>query len=152
DDGTVRLWKVSKGANPWRALAGPIRAHGPFVDVRFSPDDRFLATCGRNTVALWDTSTGSPYRAPLPPGGRLRAIVFSPRSAGMLATCSDDAVRLWDVLTSEARGEALRPGGYLPVPTFSPDGNLLATASSDRTVRIWRVSPVPTPARKLVHH
>ena len=94
DDGTVKLWDVSNGAEI-RAITDRPDYSG--IHLAFSPDGHALVTAARDgkKVKLWDVLNGSEIRI-LPGEGDWLSVEFSPDGRTVAATCNM-YVKLWDV-------------------------------------------------------
>lgn len=132
----LRLQKTS-APGPLRRLPGHA---GAVLAVGWSPDNRWLATGGKDHQAiLWNAEAGQVHRPLIGHTNWVLALAFSPNSQ-LLATGSADAtIRIWDVHA----GQCLRTlnshaGGVLSL-AFSPDGRLLATGGGDQILRLWEV-------------
>jgi WD40 repeat protein len=107
--------------------------------VEFSPDGQFLASVSKNTVRLWDISTGWFFKELDPVGGAI-SVRFSPDSQ-LLAFIPDGRkeVKLWDIGTGNVLGSLSHPD-YVHGMDFSPDAKTLVTISSNEKIRIWDVN------------
>ena len=133
-DKIARIWDLQG------RLIAEIKGHTDIVDsVRFSPDNRLLATAGwDNAVGLWEVASGKPVRRILGHTDGVYDATFSPDGA-RLATCSmDRTARVWEVATGKEIPPAMRHGDVVREVRFSPDGRLLATVAGDRTLRLWQ--------------
>jgi tetratricopeptide (TPR) repeat protein len=149
----VKLWDLSSGKVQRTFEKKDPRKSGPYelqrvgaIGVAFSPDNRFLVSCGEETIALWDLSTGNESRV-LEEGAR--SVAFSPDSH-LLASCVGKTVKLWDL----SSGRILRTFQYTGVfsvnrdwtaqsVAFSPDGRFLASIAVDLlswSVVLWDLS------------
>jgi serine/threonine protein kinase len=122
-------------------------ALGQVAHVKFSPDGRYLATCGESPakeLALYDLAGPEPrllanltgHTAPL------TAMVFSPDGKLVASGGADKSVRLWDL--SGPKPQALRVleghAENIRCLAFAPDGKTLASGSADQTVRLWNLA------------
>jgi WD40 repeat protein/ABC-type dipeptide/oligopeptide/nickel transport system ATPase subunit len=154
DDTTAKIWAYPDSTNGngdrLPSLQQTLTTHTKRVwSVRFSPDDRFLATgSGDGTVQLWETNTWTVVdRFPVYPNWMF-SMDISP-DGRLLATGNiQKEIKIWDLrscqidppadLSERVALTTLR--GHTALASslkFSPDGNLLASGSSDRSVRLW---------------
>jgi WD40 repeat protein len=135
-DATVRLWDFALNREIARLATG-----GPQAAVEFSPDGRFLASCGLGEASLW-LAGGQALVARLPhPWLRVWALAFSPDGTRLATTCSDRAIRIWD--TSDGKCVRTLRGHADEVwsVAFSPDGKTLASGGKDGSVMLWPAGP-----------
>ncbi|HKU75804.1 MAG TPA: caspase family protein [Pyrinomonadaceae bacterium] len=136
-DGQVKLWET-KNFLLLDTLEG---RKGESLDLSFSPDGRFLATCGFEELKIWLVRTGSLIHDLQKNKGSC-AISFSP-DGRLLASIdggndSYDPIKLWDVL----RGSLVRDfGERSKVSTlgFALEGKALVTGGDDK-IKIWMIS------------
>ncbi|MDE0637028.1 MAG: WD40 repeat domain-containing protein [Candidatus Poribacteria bacterium] len=108
----------------------------------FSPDGKMIAIKqGKQTVGIWNTSTGEHLNTLTGHESTLSLPVFSPDSKTIVTKTfvrfdKGGTVRLWDVATGENIMTFSYPD-YYPQFVFSPDGKMLATNYSDNSVRLW---------------
>src|SRR5882672_9744903 len=129
--------------------------------VAFSPDNRWLASGGKdNVIKIWDLANGNVLRTlyghtsnvnalAVSPDGKLLASgsgdINDPRDlgtftqGGVVGGAEDNTVRIWSVQTGQQL-QVLR-GHQLPVGAlaFSNDGHSLTSVSGDG-VKVWDVS------------
>ena len=119
-----------------RQSGAPITTgHGDITTLVFSPNNRILATGGRDgAIAFWDIENrqlaGEPLR---PTGDAVYHLAFSPDGKLLASADSLGIVTLWDV----ARRQAVsRPFGESPALDgtlgFSPDGRFSMAAGFDK--------------------
>ncbi len=132
EDGTARVWDVRTGQ-----LLRTIRARCDSVDcVSFSPDGRWLLTCGPNykdsadgAIQFWDAQTGELAREFRAHDQWVRTLAYS-LDGKYLATGSDDkTAKLWDADTLEQRRTFAGHTGMVLSVAFSYDGKSLITNS-----------------------
>jgi WD40 repeat protein len=135
----VRIWDLATGQERGR-LAG----HHAYV-LAASPDGRWLASAGDNTVRIWDLATGQ-ERARL--AGRhalghvgyavVWALAVAPDGSWLASGSGDGTVRIWDMASGRQRARLTGHIGRVRAVAVAPDGSWLASTGNDQTVRIWR--------------
>jgi WD40 repeat protein len=131
DDGTVRIWDAGSGR-----LVRTLRDHTEYpARVAFSPDGKWLATCGWNETIL-RAATSLEKKQTWP--GVATKLTFSPDSRRVaILTFPGQEVRVLDTATGQ-EVVSLRPGAkYTNCLAFSPDGRRLAAGCHYGLVQIW---------------
>ena len=129
--------------------------------VAFSPDNRWLASGGKdNVIKIWDLATGNILRTLYGHTSNVNALAVSPDGkllasgsgdindqrdlrtliqGGVVGGAQDNTVRIWSVQTGKQL-HVLR-GSELPVGAiaFSNDGHTLTSVSGD-AIKVWDVS------------
>jgi len=129
--------------------------------VAFSPDNRWLASGGKdNVIKIWDLATGNILRTLYGHTANVNALVVSPDGkllasgsgdindkrdlgtftmGGVVGGAEDNTVRIWSVQTGQQL-QVLR-GHELPVAAlaFNTDGRTLTSVSGD-AIKVWNVS------------
>jgi WD40 repeat protein len=119
-----------------------------------SPGGKQLALAGIHVVALWDVTSGQ-RRNPLPLGGPVTAVQFSPAGPLLAVTTLDGPCSLWDPTNARplrkleqaatVREDDLVDSSPLNQVfgsrlAFSGDGKLLAVGSAPMGVAVWDVA------------
>ncbi|MBI5297220.1 MAG: WD40 repeat domain-containing protein [Chloroflexi bacterium] len=139
--------------------AKPLALKGSCGNPTLSPDGKWLATTGSDTVYLWNMT--SPTSDSIILEGSLSFVpkpVFSPDGKWLAASGDwDRKIRLWDMNNLSAdsivlgeneskRSDLLFGGNSL---TFSPDGKKLATVDNRNELLLWNVED-PSAAPKIL--
>jgi WD40 repeat protein len=135
----ARHWSLAKGTLI-RSIKLPERGH----TLRLSPDGKIMATCNRQDVSLWDTTTGEQcgtltvegmtpqYGLAFSQDSRTLATDWYDRQTGEARFC------IWDVANRELlRRFPARAPGFL---FFSPDDRILASSDHGPCLRLWDVT------------
>jgi WD40 repeat protein len=86
-----------------------LRGRGRLDLAALSPDGRRLALVGdRDTIRLWDTSSGEEALALPGHTASLRGLAFSPDGHRLASVDSDHVMRLWDA-TPRRPDESVQP-------------------------------------------
>ena len=129
-DGEVTIFgssvKGAKRVHQFRAHKGLVR------DVTFSPDGRWLASCGNDgAVQLFDVTSGHRVATLRSHSNWVRKLCFSPNGEFLASLGSDANVKLWrvsDILETRHRFE-LPKGDYYGVEYLGDDRVALASGS-----------------------
>ena len=74
-----------------------LRHDDSVIFAAFSPDDRYVATCGRDrTARIWEVDTGRLVGIPLMHTGWVYHACFSPDGRRLVTSCTDGAARVWE--------------------------------------------------------
>ena len=148
----LRDWEWSYLDRIFHSEEFSFTGHQRYVtDVEFSPDDRWIASCGgdwgvdrKGEVMIWDAHAGELKHRLTGHQGGVFNIQFSP-DGSQLASSSIDwfghrcAVKLWDVESGEETLQLPLSGTESHVfdVAFDPRGETLALAGADGKVRLW---------------
>ena len=128
-DTTVRLWHLATGE-----LKTTLIGHAQGVtSVAFHPDGKILVSGSKNTICVWDVTSGT-YITTLPEGAG--SVVFS-SDGHQLASSREGSVVLWDALSLDRRLTLTGHLARVSAIAFSPDSRTLASGNWDRKVRLW---------------
>lgn len=134
----ARIWDAST-----HEQASPPMPHrdGVFFSI-FSPDGRFVATGGEDTMTiLWDASTGAAATKPLRHTSYVWQAAFSPDGRMLMTASMDRTARIWDVQSGEPITPPLPHDAWVMGGDWSPDGREVLTFGKDGEVRVWDLSP-----------
>ena len=137
--GRAILWNVKTG-NKIAELADLVSA---VCEMRFSPDSKWLATCGfDNKVRLWQTGKWKHpcccFAVPRLSGiGEPLTIAFAPNSRRIAAAGFRGPVGIYSVPDGAYVRTLIGHTSYVRGLSFAPDGRTLATGSEDATVKLW---------------
>jgi WD40 repeat protein len=112
--------------------------HGAERPAFFSPDGRWIASCGRdNFIRVFDTVSGPEHRTLAVHSRKVLDAAFSKDGDVVATACSDGIVRVYD---SSSGVEALKLTGHSAAITsveFEPGDRNILTASADGTARLF---------------
>ncbi|MCO5192392.1 MAG: protein kinase [Anaerolineae bacterium] len=143
-DGTARIWDGETGTELLK-----LEHASALFDVKFSPDDRLLATASDEpdaTLVLWDAVTGEKlFTLPQVHGDRIWMVDFNPDGTRMATSGGDGTIKIWQVDAAKMQVDLLatllgHTGSAFGV-VFSPDGQTLASNSTQ--LKLWDVSVLP---------
>lgn len=145
EENVVRLWEmddiIAHGND-----ASPIRLEGhtsEALSVRFSPDDAWLVSGGRDTnIYVWSMArrASQPLYVLTAHEGRVRSVAFSPDGAHLVSGGGDERLLLWNTGDYGVSPLELAHPGWVATVAWSPDGSQIASAGGDNLIRLWDVT------------
>jgi WD40 repeat protein/serine/threonine protein kinase len=124
-----------------------LRGHrGEVTSVAYSPDGSFIASGGRdkvalpdpdNTIRLWDATSGAEIQTLKGHDHFVTSVDFSSDGSRLVSGSYDRTVRLWSAESPEALAVMGGHEDHVLAVAFSPDGRWIASGSADNTIRLW---------------
>jgi WD40 repeat protein/serine/threonine protein kinase len=133
EDAGIILWDALDGREIARQR-NPIQWPKSTV---FSPDGRYIAVAGHDTIALWDAELTEQLWSAYETCGWILGLSFSPDGSRIASGGSDRHVRVWDVQSGSEIMTLVGHGDEVVGVAYSPDGARLASASLDTTLKLW---------------
>jgi WD40 repeat protein len=112
--------------------------------VEFSPDGKWLATCGTLTIKLWHVQRDGLSLPKTLRGhaGYVPAIAFSPDGTRLVSASSDHTLKLWDTAEGIELGTLYGHRGCVSGVVFSKDGHRIFSTGEYGDVREWEAPPL----------
>ena len=105
-------------------------------DIKFSPDDRYLASASEDgTVKIWKMN-GEEYATFRGHKTSVTNLAFSPREPILASASEDQTIKLLELNGGEIKSLTGHQDSVISI-SFSSDGRILGSASKDGTVRLW---------------
>jgi WD40 repeat protein len=103
----------------------------------FSPDGRYVLTCGDAAVHLSDVAGGGPpraFRVQFP-----KCVAYAPGSRSFVTGEVGGVVRVWDGSTGQELCNRKAHGGAVKFVGFLPDGERVVSAGSDKAIAVTNI-------------
>jgi WD40 repeat protein len=148
NDATTKVWDTDTWQEVHELKGHELQEVGfqtGVIDVRFSHDNKRLATVGADGMAIiWDVATGEPLLSLEGDADWLLAVAFSPD--GRLLAVGDDEgiITIWDASTGQALLTLVdeSPTSHWGLD-FSPDGSFLLAGERDGEIEMWQLPADP---------
>jgi WD40 repeat protein len=108
--------------------------------VTISPNNRFLAAGGKNTIKFWDLVTNAKTVTIHGNNREVSALAFSPEGRLLASYGHTNSVVLWNVATGESIASVRTRSIDVTAVAFSPTGETLATAGREGEIELWNVA------------
>lgn len=146
-DGAVRVWTVTETGSltaltkfDGQAKSGGAPGFLALTGLSFSPDGRYLATVGADTVVrVWDIQTKSESRGLRGHTDWVTAVAFSADGRYLASVGVDKAARVFELPPQDSGsggGHLLKVGAV----AVSADGKFAVTAATDQTMKVWEIA------------
>ncbi|KAJ1723635.1 HIR complex subunit [Coemansia erecta] len=153
DDMVVLIWEkdsevstgnltgnLAGGAGPtetWRPQRRLTGHESDVCDLAWSPDNRFLATCGLdNAIFIWDGRTFERIKKLTDHSQFVKGLTFDPAGRYLASQSDDKTLRIWRTSDWALHKTVSEPfednifSTYFRRPSWSPDGECVATANA----------------------
>ena len=146
------------GANPWLAmgdLGGTVRVVNStswsevaylflnaysLYDVKFSPNDQYLAAAQYKFIYVWATDGWSLSKNLTGHNDAIHSVAFSKNGTWLASAGKDQGVRIWSTQSWSTIQTLSGHTGAVNVVRFSPNSQWLASAGDDKHIKIWSTS------------
>ena len=137
--GWLAVWEVAAGRKTITFKTHDRARWGTLTHrLAFSPDERWIATGGKDkTARVWEVTTGQQVALMRGHEDYVYISDFSPDGTMLLTHSDDGSARLWDA--SSGQPLAILQGCDAEAAAFSPNGRLVAVGCCDGTARIYAV-------------
>ena len=118
------------------AKDGLMQKIGPISAVAFSPDEKLVATAGRE-LKLWSVSDGQLMATLEGHSDAVTSVAFSPDGKHLASAGADGSAKIWQVSGGEVETELESHDAPVSAIRFSHNGNLLATGDAEGVLRVY---------------
>jgi len=142
DDNTVKIWNVPQSEKPDLLILPDEQVQS----VSFSSDGRCIATSSKETIYIYDSTTGALLLS-IATQALINDVLFSPDCRFIAAAHRDNSITLWDVSSGSFISTFKGHTDQVFTLAFTPDARTLASGSRDNSIRLWDVES----RRELFH-
>jgi len=141
---------VASGSADKRAMVFDLGTGNPIREVEqnnavfvvaFSPDSRYLFTCGDNAVHMWNIATGKDEKKFEAPTGYINSMALTPDGKRLVTGGEDKVVRVWDVGTGKEVTHYPGHTAAITAVAVSSDGRRALSGQTDGNIRYWGLPP-----------
>ncbi|KAJ1809320.1 HIR complex subunit, partial [Coemansia sp. RSA 2599] len=137
---TGNLTNLSGGPAPtetWHPLRRLTGHESDVCDIAWSPDNRYLATCGLdNAIFIWDARTFERVKKITGHSQFVKGLTFDPAGRFLASQSDDKTLKIWRTSDWGLHKTISKPfeenifSTYFRRPSWSPDGECIATANA----------------------
>ena len=139
-DNTAILWDAKTGEEIRKYKKTGTTCTSCIAEARITSDNRYVITGRRDSIKMYERSSGSLIREFYGRGGSMAGVTIS-NDAKYVAAIEYGAAKVWDIETGKLIVQA---GDYsqnrvLSI-ALSPDGNRMLTAGEKRITTVWNIA------------
>jgi WD40 repeat protein len=134
-DGLIDVSDAATGQLRQRLTAGKGRVWSLAAEAGY-----LAATCGDETIRVWDTQDFQPVTEFTTTAGRTWAVALDPAGSRLAASSANGTVRVWELPSGQLLATLQAHSGRIRAMDFDSTGDLLATAGGEGSARVWRLS------------
>ena len=139
--GFVSIWDVDTGRSVYTLPDGegglPV-GFSSLGDIAHSPDGRYLAACGNETVVVWELATRRVVYSLRGQAAGISDPVFARNGLRLATSGGDQTVCVWSL----TNGQQIRRFPFrdrITAFALSTDGSILGAAWRDQSTKLWKV-------------
>ena len=134
NDGTVRVWDATTGANTY-----VYRGHNGGVEtVAWSLNGRYIASGGKdNTAQVWDAQTGATLLTYTGHSDHVLGVAWSPDSSRVVSASKDKTAQVWSITNGATLQLWTQHTNEVHCVAWSPNGQMIVSGSRDNTAQVW---------------
>lgn len=147
----IRLWNYETG-KLIRQIGDSYTKEKWIEDIRFSPDGKYLVSCGRNKkIKFWNPTDGRLIKVLEGHEDVVSESAFFPDGKTLVSSSWDGTVKLWDLATWNCIATLNGHRGIVRSVDVSPNGKIFASAAQDREIVLWDAKTLKEQARLKGH-
>ncbi|KAJ3384797.1 hypothetical protein HDU84_002636 [Entophlyctis sp. JEL0112] len=141
------LYTLYTDATYPKVVIGASKAWGPLnfeghmggvLSVAFSPDGRWIASSGKDSVVkMWTAATGECRATFRGHTNWVNCVDFSRNGSVIVSASSDKTLKAWHAETGDCLHTFVGHKWYVTSCSISPDGTRVASGSLDSSVKLW---------------